>query len=121
MSRGRFPGGSDQLLPHETDAQGFQIENRRDSRVVYAACTMCTFACGCDVVPQPHHTQVRFPFRADYFSDRFRGFRTETHTAKTNVGAAYEGCVAWLCLYVDRHKGKYADRSGFTGVHSRKR
>ena len=29
--------------------------------------------------------QVRFSLWADFFSDGFYGFRTETHTAKTNV------------------------------------
>ena len=39
-------------------------------------------------------SRVRFSFRADFFSDGFYGFRTETHTAKTNVEEAYEGCIA---------------------------
>ena len=44
----------------------------------------------------PHHTRVRFSFRADFFSDGFYGF----HTAKTNIEEAYVCtalcvCVAW--------------------------
>ena len=50
-------------------------------------------------------SRVQFSFRADFFRDGFYGFRTgfrkETHTTKTNVGGAYQGCTAQLCVCVD--------------------
>ena len=55
-------------------------------------------------------SRVRFVFRADIFSDGFHGFHTdcrtdfhtETHSAKTNVGEAYEVCTVWLENHADR-------------------
>ena len=42
-------------------------------------------------------SRVRFSFWANLFSDGFRG----SHTAKTNIKGANEGCTTWICVCID--------------------
>ena len=54
--------------------------------------------------------QVRFSLWADFLSDGFYGFRTETHTAKTNVEEAYRNAPhSWA--YASIGKRNVANRS----------